>query len=61
MILKTSTMHVGRAGHYRFEHHAPLLLGLPSVHHVPPQVRENSQGIQESDGFNHGKVESSSF
>ena len=54
-------MHVGRAGHYGFEHHAPLLLGLPSVHHVPSQVRENSQGIQKSDGFNHGKVESSSF
>ena len=35
MIWQTSTMRVGRAGHHGYEHNAPLLLGLPPVHHVP--------------------------
>ena len=50
-------MRVGRPGHHGYDHHAPLLLGLPPLHPVSPQVRENCPGIQKSDGVNHdGKV-----
>ena len=49
-------MRVGRSGQHGYDHHASLLLGLPPLHTVSPQVRENCPGIQKSDGFNHGKV-----
>ena len=51
------TVRVGRSGHHGYDHHASLLLGLPPLHPVSPQVRENCPGIQKTDGVNHdGKV-----
>merc|ERR1712137_7453 len=48
---------MGRSGHHGYDDNAPLLLGLPPLHPVSPQVRENCPGIQKSDGVNHdGKV-----